>query len=72
MREFCTDCGALVPIKRYELNYTTCMPCGELRARARRHTITPGYHKGPYMVLPNKTLLKDLSRPGTGLGGLNE
>jgi len=67
-RDFCTECAELIPIRRADLGYTTCMPCGELIARARKHTIVP-MHKSNYMVVTDREMLKQLTRPGRGLGG---
>lgn len=61
--EWCTECGGLVRLARLALGYTTCMPCGELRARARKHTVVP-MHKSNYMVITDLTLLTQLTRPG--------
>lgn len=46
----CDRCGAYLNPIRYDLGYTTCMPCGEEAAKRRRHTIIPT-HKSNYMAV---------------------
>jgi hypothetical protein len=41
------------------------MPCGEREARAVNHCIVP-MHKSNYIVVSDKTLLAELTRPGRG------
>ncbi len=54
-----------VPPQRAALGYSTCMPCGEREARAVNHCIVP-MHKSNYIVVSDKTLLAELTRPGRG------
>jgi hypothetical protein len=44
------------------------MPCGELIARARKHTVVP-MHKSNYVPVTDRTMLKQLTRPGRTLEG---
>ncbi len=46
----CDRCQAPLNRHRYEIGYTTCMPCGEKAAKRRRHTIIP-LHKSCYMAV---------------------
>jgi hypothetical protein len=52
---------------RFDIGYTTCMPCGEKAAKKRKHTIVP-VHKSGYIVVSkeSKELLTQLNRPGRG------
>lgn len=45
----CDLCGTEMNRYRYEIGYTTCMPCGEKLAKKVRHTILAP-HKQGYMV----------------------
>ena len=67
-KDYCSECYALVPAARADLGYTTCMPCGELIARARKHTVVP-MHKSNYVPVTDRTMLKQLTRPGRTLEG---
>jgi hypothetical protein len=62
----CTGChrNKVNPV-RFDLGYTTCMACGEVKARKRKHTIVP-MHKSNYMVVTDRTLLAQITRPGRG------
>lgn len=60
----CDRCGKHLNPVRYDLGYTTCMPCGEEAARRVRHTIIP-LHKSCYMaVTPEaaRDLIKHLNK----------
>lgn len=59
----CDRCGASLNPIRYDLGYTTCMPCGERMARQRRHTIVP-MHKSNYIVVTNREDLKGINNKG--------
>lgn len=59
----CDQCGAHLNPVRYDLGYTTCMPCGERVARKRRHTIVP-MHKSNYIVVTNREDLKGINNKG--------
>jgi ribosomal protein L37AE/L43A len=64
MSEYCCDrCDAPINRHRYELGYTTCKPCGEQQARAKRHTIVP-MHKSNYIVVTNREDLKGINNKG--------
>jgi len=64
----CAECGEDYHPMRYVLGYDTCMPCGEAQARAYKHTIVP-MHKSNYVPVTDREILKQLTRPGRGLGG---
>jgi hypothetical protein len=60
----CNECGLIeVPLKRYQLGYTTCLPCGEREARKHKHTIVP-MHKSNYVVISNKQELQGINNKG--------
>jgi ribosomal protein L37AE/L43A len=60
-RYLCTQCyGGTVPLERWKLGYSTCMPCGEQLAKEVRHTIVP-MHKGNYIKVTDLNDLKDLN-----------
>jgi hypothetical protein len=61
----CAKCGGDVPKPRASLGYILCMPCGEKYARNVKHTIVP-MHKSNYMVVSDRSLLSQLTRPGRG------
>jgi hypothetical protein len=54
-----------VAAKRVEAGFITCLRCGEADARKRKHTIVP-MHKGNYIVVTDRTLLAQITRPGRG------
>jgi hypothetical protein len=39
-------CGNTVPPARAQLGYNTCLLCGELVARRRKHTVIPLHKQG--------------------------
>jgi hypothetical protein len=59
----CDQCGAYINPHRYDIGYTTCMPCGEKAARQRRHTIVP-MHKSNYIVVTDREDLKGINNKG--------
>ncbi len=61
----CSKCGEVVPPLRAQLGYTLCLPCGEVTARQRRHTIAP-LPKSNYMVFTDLSLLKGLNSSHRG------
>lgn len=65
---FCRSCvmhGMYTPInpRRVEAGYDTCLPCGETKAKKRRHTIVP-MHKSNYMVITDKRDLMGINNKG--------
>lgn len=61
----CRSCQAPIATARAALGYNSCMPCGEAVAKQRKHTIVP-MHKSNYVVVTDRTLLAQLTRPGRG------
>lgn len=59
----CDRCGTEMNRYRYEIGYTTCMPCGEKLARERKHTIVP-MHKSNYIVVTDRNDLKGINNKG--------
>lgn len=60
-RYLCTQCHwAHVEYRRWKAGYTTCLPCGDEIAKARKHTIAP-LNKSNYMVFTDASLLKQLN-----------
>ena len=62
-KNLCIKCGDHVLDARYRLGYTTCLKCGEIKARETKHTIAP-MHKSNYMVITNQEDLKGLNNKG--------
>ena len=62
MNYICTTCNDnKVPQARWQLGYTTCLPCGETAASKVRHTIVP-MAKSNYVVVRDPALLKGLNK----------
>lgn len=59
----CDRCQAPLNRHRYEIGYTTCMPCGEKLARTKKHTIVP-MHKSNYIVVTDRNDLKGINNKG--------
>ena len=63
MARVCLRCSEEVPDARASLGYDTCLPCGEIYARKRRHTIVP-MNKSNYIVVTDRETLKQLNPKG--------
>ena len=64
MKKFkCVLCGEDVAQGRVTLGYDTCLSCGEVEARKRKHTVVP-MHKSNYVVISNKEDLKGINNKG--------
>jgi hypothetical protein len=62
-RYLCTQCyGGFVPPARWKLGYSTCLPCGDLQAKAKaaRRTVAP-INKSNYMFITDLNDLKQLN-----------
>ena len=59
----CSVCGDDIVVGRQELGYDTCLKCGEIISRMKKHTIAP-MHKSNYMVITNLTDLHGLNNKG--------
>jgi ribosomal protein L37AE/L43A len=59
----CVVCGDDIVEGRRELGYNTCLKCGEIISRMKKHTIAP-MHKSNYMVITNLTDLHGLNNKG--------
>lgn len=63
-RYLCTSCyGGAVPLPRWKLGYTTCLPCGEEQAKKRKFTVAP-MHKSNYMLFTDMNDLKGINNKG--------
>ena len=62
-KNLCVKCGDHVLDARYKLGYTTCLKCGEVDARNKKHTIAP-MHKSNYVVVTNRQDLQGLNNKG--------
>lgn len=60
MARLCLKCSEEVSDARASLGYDTCLPCGEVYARKRRHTIVP-LNKSNYIVVTDPNTLKQLN-----------
>lgn len=62
----CSECGDAFSRKRRQLGYRTCLPCGDQQARIDIERLkgqsAPAYNKGPYMLITNLSMAKDLGR----------
>ena len=52
-----------VPYRRWQLGFSTCLPCGEEQAKAVNHTVAP-LHKSNYMLITNRQDLAGLNNKG--------
>ena len=63
-RYLCTHCyGGFVPHARWKAGYSTCLPCGEEIARAKRHTVVP-MHKSNYVLCTDPAMLVGINNKG--------
>lgn len=62
-KNLCIKCGDHVLQGRWALGYNTCLKCGEIISRMKKHTIAP-MHKSNYMVITNLTDLHGLNNKG--------
>lgn len=61
MNRLCVSCfDSTVHPTRAGLGYSTCLPCGEVAARAVKHTIAP-LNKSNYILVTDPQLLKQLN-----------
>ena len=65
--KFCSECGELYSLARYELGYTTCLSCGEQQATKVKHCVAP-MHKSNYMLFTNLEDLKGINNKGGKFG----
>ena len=64
VKKLCTCCHAeFVEDERVVLGYLTCMPCGEVQARKRKHTVVP-LHKSNYIKIEDLEDLKGINNKG--------
>lgn len=60
-RYLCTKCyGGTVPLQRWQLGKTTCMPCGQKQALEVNHCVVP-LDKSSYMLVTDPQTLKQLN-----------
>jgi len=62
-KDYCRCCETLLPRKRAQLGYDTCISCGEIEAQKVKHTIVP-MHKSNYVVVSDKADLKGINNKG--------
>lgn len=48
---FCAQCGDTYPLRRAQLGYRVCLPCGDTAARLVKFTVMPAFSKGAYQVI---------------------
>jgi len=65
MARLCLKCSEEVPDGRVALGYDTCLPCGEVYARKRRHCIV-NLNKSNYIVVTDRETLKQLNPKRAG------
>lgn len=61
----CSNCDNVIPNKRSNLGYKTCMDCGEIQARKTKHCIVP-MPKSNYIVVNDVNLLLGLNNSHKG------
>ncbi len=60
----CVCCGEnILPLKRKDLGYHTCLHCGEKQARAKKFTIVP-MHKSNYVPVFSPEILLGVNNKG--------
>jgi ribosomal protein L37AE/L43A len=59
----CIVCDSLYPKDRAALGYSTCMRCGEVLAKQRKHTVAP-MHKSNYMLITDRADLRGINNKG--------
>ena len=60
----CAECGdPILPPKRAELGYTTCLSCGDKQAKQVVRTVAP-MHKSNYMLFTDLNDLKGINNKG--------
>jgi hypothetical protein len=47
------ECGMDIPLARLDLGYTTCLVCGDKRAKERKFIVQIPYSKGAYQYIHN-------------------
>ena len=63
-RYLCTKCyGGTVPLARWRLGYSTCLPCGDAQAKQKKFTVAP-MHKSNYMLFTDVNDLKGINNKG--------
>ena len=65
MTQVICKCGNLFPAARWRLGYTTCLPCGDMQARAVTFCTVP-MNKSNYVVVSNTAELKMLNPKRVG------
>lgn len=56
----CSRCGEIFNMARYNLNFRTCLDCGEQEAKQVKRTVAH-LHKSSYMLITDLEDLKDLN-----------
>ena len=59
----CVVCGDDIVVGRRELGYNTCLKCGEIISRMKKHTIAP-MHKSNYVLITDRADLVGLNNKG--------
>ncbi len=57
----CVVCADTINPLRFNLGFKTCLKCGEVLARKRKHTIVP-MAKSNYQPITDLSLLKQLNK----------
>jgi hypothetical protein len=65
MVAWCRTCGDPYPMKRQDLGYTTCLPCGDKQARKVSWAAVP-MSKSNYVLITNPEELKMLNPKRVG------
>lgn len=61
----CRACGDPVPTGRINLGYRTCLPCGDVQAKAVKRCVVP-QNKQAYMLVTNYAELAMLNPKRAG------
>ena len=60
---YCRQCGEPVAIRRWELGYKFCLPCGDKIAHKVIRCVVP-LHKSNYILVTDKDLLTGVNNKG--------
>jgi len=56
--QLCRNCGDDIDLRRWEIGFKFCLPCGEERARLVKHIVQIPFSKGAYQYIHNPDDLK--------------
>jgi len=60
MKPICLNCGGDFAIGRYKIGYTSCLDCGDKKAKQVKHCVAP-INKSNYYFISDPEMLKQLN-----------